>query len=59
MGAAELIALLAEGGKLLATIYAENRAATQAEVDALFAAADLKDAAAVAADSAAQKAAGA
>jgi hypothetical protein len=57
MGIAEILALIAKAADLAMTLRAENRAATQAEVDALYAAADAKDDAAVAADDAAQKAA--
>lgn len=55
MGALEIAALIAKAAELLQTLYTENRAASQAEVDDLYARADTKDAAAVSADDAAQK----
>jgi hypothetical protein len=59
MGALEIMMLAGKAVELAQTLIAENRAASQAEIDALFAAADTRDAAAVAADDAAQRAAGA
>lgn len=56
MGVLEIMALVAKAAELANTLYLENRDATQAEIEALWALADTKDAAAVAADDAAQAA---
>lgn len=58
MFAPEALDLAVKAINLYQTLKAENRAATDAERAALWAAADSADAAAVAADDAAQKAAG-
>lgn len=54
MGAPEILALIFRAAELAQTLLAENRAATQAELDALWIKADTADAAAVKADDAAQ-----